>query len=625
MCQAKADLSAYRNTHTALKKAAETTPLDLALIQAEFATLPEALQQDKADYFLEPVLTAAIQQADRKVLDWLLTHNIRQGHLLNPPLYLAVIQGGIEILQALLKAGLNINLGGLSSEDMPDGKHPLLAAIQNQRLDMLKLLLEAGIEVNFVTRRDRSPLEMAQALGHEEIVKELQAAGAQGLRDDQLSLNEALKRRKWARACELIPQSRERDLHKALAPLFEASDDEALAAIGESLDDWGLSFALGQSAKYNQRFWVEKWRALGARLNSLPGKPNQYWPDGWGDTALVLAAERNHVEMVKYLLEAGADPNYTDKRKDTALHAAAKMNYVEVARLLLAAGADHKMKNDQRETPMTKAKAYWGRDIIPLLKKAGAKPRTPTGIARSAKKKLKAYERKAYRPRVKKSAKKAKDLWASHYGGQARCLDWPACGACNTSMPSILQLNLATLPPDFSTAFAQLLGVAQLFYCTQCQPYFSKPVSSSESMEKNRGVYLQLLSETEMAQANAPSSSSPEDLSAFPEVLISGWSAPKSDFPWREYEIWEQIQLDAEEEEQAAQYNLTGDKLGGWPHWLQDSQTPLDRQGQAMLPLFQLDGGSAPRHLNYTWGDSGVASLFLSQDGQELAFVHQSL
>lgn len=624
MCQAKIDLSAYRNTRKTLQKAAETSPIDLALIQAEFKALPEQIQHDKADYFLEPVLTAAIQQADCSVLDWLLTQNIRQGHILNPPVYLAVMQGDMDILQALLKAELNINLGGLGSDELPDGKHPLLAAIQTRRVDMLKLLLQAGIEVNFVTRCDRSPLEMAQDLAFDEIVKELTSAGAKGLSDEELSLTEALKRRKWARACQLIPQTEDRALHKALTPLFEAADDEALTGICESLDDWGLSFALGQAARHNQLPWVQKFRALGARLNSLPGKPNAYWPDGWGDTPLVLAAERNHVDMVKYLLDAGADPNYTDKRKDTALHAAAKMNYVEVARLLLAAGADHKAKNDQRETPMAKAKAYWGKDIIPLLKQAGAKPRTPTGIARSAKKKLKAYERKAYLPKVKHLAKKSKVLDASHYGGQALCSEWPVCGLCKTALPCFLQLNLATLPTDFSTAFAQLSGLAQFFYCTRCQPFFSKPVFSTASTQ-NKGVFLQLLNDTEVKHAEAQFHPDPEKLFLFPEAFISGWSGPKSDFPWREYEIWEAIQLDAEEEVQAAQYNLTGDKLGGWPHWLQDSQTPLDSKGQAMLPLFQLDSGSTSRQLEYNWGDSGVASLFLSQDGQELAFVSQSL
>lgn len=61
---------------------------------------------------------------------------------------------------------------------------------------------------------------------------------------------------------------------------------------------------------------------------------------------LNVAAERGNFECVQYLLEHGADPNYTPKHNKTALQAAASGGNVRCMALLLEAGA----KNDSTVT-----------------------------------------------------------------------------------------------------------------------------------------------------------------------------------------------------------------------------------------------------------------------------------
>ena len=59
-----------------------------------------------------------------------------------------------------------------------------------------------------------------------------------------------------------------------------------------------------------------------------------------GFTALMLASDRGHHEVVRLLLEAGADEGLTNCFGRTALMPASQAGRVEIVRLLLDAGAD---------------------------------------------------------------------------------------------------------------------------------------------------------------------------------------------------------------------------------------------------------------------------------------------
>ncbi len=97
--------------------------------------------------------------------------------------------------------------------------------------------------------------------------------------------------------------------------------------------------------------------------------------DRFNSPVLVLAAAWGHYEVVKVLLEAGADPNYgADKDGYTALMWAAKNfeEQLEMVRVLLEAGAEVNVKSKHGETALKIAEQYLNPNIAALLKKHSA-------------------------------------------------------------------------------------------------------------------------------------------------------------------------------------------------------------------------------------------------------------
>jgi ankyrin repeat protein len=103
--------------------------------------------------------------------------------------------------------------------------------------------------------------------------------------------------------------------------------------------------------------------------------------DGLGQTPLYAAAERGKADMVKLLLDKGADPNerLSGSRGDrTPLYAAATRTSdksLETARLLLEHKADPNivMKSGTVLDAVEKLSAQRGAAMVKLLKEFGAK------------------------------------------------------------------------------------------------------------------------------------------------------------------------------------------------------------------------------------------------------------
>jgi ankyrin repeat protein len=96
--------------------------------------------------------------------------------------------------------------------------------------------------------------------------------------------------------------------------------------------------------------------------------------DMYGETSLHVAAKNNHPENVKLLLNHGADINYKDtKYKQTPLHIAARWGSYESAKLLLNYSADIDSRDgNYGRTALHLAAQYGKQKIVKLLLDRGA-------------------------------------------------------------------------------------------------------------------------------------------------------------------------------------------------------------------------------------------------------------
>lgn len=106
---------------------------------------------------------------------------------------------------------------------------------------------------------------------------------------------------------------------------------------------------------------------------------------GSGTSALIRAVENNEIEIVKVLIQAGANVNFEAQGRVTALHMAAYFGYLEAARLLIQHDANLDIPEDQNSlTPLHEA--IWKRhvDVARLLVESGANIDAMTGDGRNA-------------------------------------------------------------------------------------------------------------------------------------------------------------------------------------------------------------------------------------------------
>jgi ankyrin repeat protein len=94
--------------------------------------------------------------------------------------------------------------------------------------------------------------------------------------------------------------------------------------------------------------------------------------DQYRHTPLICAAGNGHVEVVRVLLEGGANVERANANQVTALHKAALYGYLEVCRLLLDWGAKVDPVDKWRNTPLHDAVRFGHLLVVKLLVEGGA-------------------------------------------------------------------------------------------------------------------------------------------------------------------------------------------------------------------------------------------------------------
>ena len=126
-----------------------------------------------------------------------------------------------------------------------------------------------------------------------------------------------------------------------------------------------LAKDLANAASKGDRGRVESLLAGGADINSIV-----YSYDA---TALMLAARYGRLEMVKFLIDKGADINIKNRIGSTAIHVASEYGRIDVVKYLVKKGADVNAGNKYGYTPLMRASLSKHPGTVKYLIKKGAK------------------------------------------------------------------------------------------------------------------------------------------------------------------------------------------------------------------------------------------------------------
>lgn len=226
------------------------------------------------------------------------------------PLFLAAEQNNLPICRALLARGVDINLGTF------EGYSPLHAASNEGHTNVARFLIDAKADLNKIDSNKFTPIMLAAGQGHAKIVRLLAKAGVKV--DTATRVSKANQ-----------DDGGETALHRAC----QKGHAEMV----------GLLLDMDTS---------------GEMLNSKTGQ---------GTTPLIVAAEEGQIEVVKILLEHGADVLETTNAGKTALYLGCERGHVDLCRLLLENGADPGQWTCRKKIPLYTASEQGNLPMVKVL------------------------------------------------------------------------------------------------------------------------------------------------------------------------------------------------------------------------------------------------------------------
>ncbi|HEX5887734.1 MAG TPA: ankyrin repeat domain-containing protein [Pyrinomonadaceae bacterium] len=320
-----------------------------------FATLVDSTDKKQRDEFLLYVLSQA-KQSPIEFVRVLLDKGaaVNQPTRYKTPLMHAAGEGYADVVTLLLARGAEVNV-------ITDEGNAVMEAVKGGHVETLKLLLEAKADVKAVHRTGEQALMMAarqrsyrtpSTEPNPEIVRLLLAHGADPNaknRWDETALmfaNTAAKVKLLAaKGADL--EAKDQEGRTALMKAASRGDVGVVGALVENganvnaVDSKGsnaLFYALDRenTAYGDERATLPARRLEIARRLLLTRSLDVNAQNSDGETALIRAVRLQNVEMIRSLLERGADANRSDVFGDTAATLAYASGKAEIEQLLPA-------------------------------------------------------------------------------------------------------------------------------------------------------------------------------------------------------------------------------------------------------------------------------------------------
>ncbi|MEL6986457.1 MAG: ankyrin repeat domain-containing protein [Bacteroidota bacterium] len=341
--------------------------------------------------------------------------NYLQGNK-GPDIHQLTLDGKIEKVKRLIEQGRDVN-----TRDSY-GRTPLhIASAENHNIDM-RILIELGADINAQDRQGRTPLMYAAAGGKGDAVALLVSEKA----NVQIKDVDGMRAYEWGRSggnadlakfLGLITEKSmkanglktERNSRKKDKEEFQEKQEEQIENTIQEEENEPIQkqvlkkerFHISESGTHLRQYDIKKTNAKvfeivqEGSIKDLKALLKQgvdvNSSDDTGQTALMVAAWRNQMDMAKFLIEKGADVNQSSSSGLTALHYAALENHAEMAQLLLSHNAkvDPTMHYSSTDGNKTEAPLVWeyigatplliatessNAEVISVLLNAGANP-----------------------------------------------------------------------------------------------------------------------------------------------------------------------------------------------------------------------------------------------------------
>lgn len=297
----------------------------------EWQSFLDSLSEQKVNPFaLDPdgytLLHWAAEQEIETMIEWLLTRGVNinvRSPLGETPLHRAAFKDAEEeILTLLVSCGADVNAKDCF------GNTPLHLAAQGGRRTAVKFLLGHGADVNVQNSFGRTPLHYACEVSS---IQHLESCEILLQANPDITLADLRGDTPLHILCSNTMDTGALGILKKMTA--RATDINQPNGVGE------YPIHIAVQSEQIIRWLLEKGADLEAR-------------DRYGRTVLHWAASRNNPSLCQFLLDAGADVNGTDYLDRTALHEAAQCGNTEILTTLLKAGANPDSRDIQNKTPL---------------------------------------------------------------------------------------------------------------------------------------------------------------------------------------------------------------------------------------------------------------------------------
>ena len=313
-----------------------------------------------------------LRELEKSKLEQVNTNNIKP--IINTELIEAIQNGNLEIVKLLIEKGADIN----DTFEVKIGYNtyymtPLIYSSYLGNLSLVKYLVENGANVNAKGKYGDMALGTALEKGHLEIVKYLIEHGADINAKGKYG-DTALKVASEKGHLEMVNYLVE---HGADVNTKGKYDDTALRTASEKGHLEIVKYLAEHRADVNAESKYGD-TALGTALEKenlemvkyLVGKGADINAESrYGNTALEIALEKENWGMVKYLAEKGADVNAESRYGNTALRIAAEKENWDIVKYLIEKGADI---NSSNNTALIIAAEKGNWEMVKYLVKKGA-------------------------------------------------------------------------------------------------------------------------------------------------------------------------------------------------------------------------------------------------------------